>query len=60
MPPVRTDVVEGPTRDELKRVFDQTHLVMVEAFEVLLRDFYQQVHKAIYVGGATMSNGKVA
>ncbi len=45
MPLLRFDVYEGRTDAELKAVLDVVHQVMVEAYEVPVRDRYQVVNE---------------
>ena len=45
MPPVRVDMLEGRTDDELKLMLDTILDCVVEAFDVPERDCYQIMHK---------------
>jgi hypothetical protein len=47
MPLLRFDILEGRSEQDLKKLLDPTHDVMVAAFEVPPRDRYQvvNVHK---------------
>ena len=43
MPLIRFDMMEGRTEEEIKRILDVTHEVMVKSFRVPARDRYQIV-----------------
>jgi phenylpyruvate tautomerase PptA (4-oxalocrotonate tautomerase family) len=45
MPLVRIDLYEGRSRDELKKLLDTAHGVLVEVFKVPARDRYQIVNE---------------
>ncbi|WP_419728491.1 tautomerase family protein [Lichenicola sp.] len=45
MPLLRFDLIEGRTDDEVSRLLDTVHRVVVEAFKVPERDRYQIVHQ---------------
>lgn len=45
MPLLRFDVIEGRSKEELKKLLDTCHEAMVDAFGVPERDRYQIVHQ---------------
>lgn len=45
MPLLRFDLIEGRDKDSLKKLLDVVHNVVVEAFDVPVRDRYQIVHE---------------
>jgi 4-oxalocrotonate tautomerase len=45
MPLLRFDLIEGRSDDEIKKLLDVTHEVVLEALHVPVRDRYQVVHE---------------
>ncbi|WP_445486442.1 tautomerase family protein [Niallia sp. 03133] len=45
MPLLRFDLIEGRSKEELKKLLDAAHVAMLEAFSVPERDRYQIVHQ---------------
>ncbi|MCL7749842.1 tautomerase family protein [Halalkalibacter alkaliphilus] len=45
MPLLRFDVIEGRSKQDLKKLLDAAHEAMLQAFEVPERDRYQIVHQ---------------
>ncbi|RKD73538.1 tautomerase-like protein [Sinobaca qinghaiensis] len=45
MPLMRFDVIEGRSKEDLKKLLDAAHRGMVDAFEVPEKDRYQIVHQ---------------
>lgn len=45
MPLLRFDVIEGRDKETLRKLLDVTHDVVIDAFQVPVRDRYQIVHQ---------------